>query len=142
MGSKADLSMNLVAYDPREAAGIAKIIIIMAVLVSPAPERRFLKLEEVALMNTTSRDIHVIVDALYSGNNTSRIGTRIKPPPSPTREPIVATRIPTTGRKPKGIIIKLYCCHKSHPNDGIGAVNHPFSDCSFWTSPATCLKNS
>ena len=111
MGSKADRSMNLVAYDPREAAGIAKIIIIIAVLVSPTPDLRFLKLEELALMNTTSSDIHVMVDALYSGNNKSRIGTRIKPPPSPTREPIAATRIPISGRKPNGIMIKLYVCH-------------------------------
>lgn len=117
MGSKADLSMNLVAYDPSEAAGIAKMIIIIAVLVSPTPDLRFLKLEEVAFMNTTSNDIHVIVDALYSGNNKSRIGTRIKPPPSPTREPMAATRMPITGRKPNGIMIKLYCCHTSHSDD-------------------------
>ena len=109
--------MNLVAYDPSEAAGIAKIIIIIAVLVSPTPDRRFLKLEEVALINTTSNDIHVIVDALYSGNNKSRIGTRIKPPPSPTREPTAATRMPITGRKPNGIMIKLYCYHTSHSDD-------------------------
>ena len=63
---------------------------------------------EAAFKKTTVSEIAVRVAGDASGNIKMRIGTRMKPPPSPTIVPKVPTAAPKIGRKTIYAAVRWY----------------------------------